>query len=65
MTSIAINTFKQTPLVGDLIYRRKSSEFMELDFYYSGGTWPGVFEINPKTRISIKVFSQSILEKKP
>lgn len=55
---------KQTALADadDLMYGHKSGGFIELDFYKNGGTWLTIFEVDPKTRTSMKVFSRPILE---
>lgn len=47
----------------DLVFGHKSGGFMELDFYKNGRTWLSIYEINPKTRTSLMVFSRLIIEK--
>ncbi len=55
---------KQTPIADDkdLIYGHKSGGLMELDFYKNNDIWLSIYEVNPKTKTSGKVFSRPIID---
>jgi hypothetical protein len=56
---------KQSEIADDkeLVYGHKSGGFMKLDFYKDEVIWLTVYEVDPLTMTSIKVFSRPIIQK--